>query len=60
MVEMRFETSDAAAAAAASKKVHTLDQTRVIPQGVKTFVTFVIIVGALLVGALIYVLVMAN
>ena len=35
MVEMRFETSDAAAAAAASKKVHTLDQTRVIPQGVK-------------------------
>jgi pSer/pThr/pTyr-binding forkhead associated (FHA) protein len=35
MVEMRFETSDAAAAAAASKKVHTLEQTRVIPQGVK-------------------------
>lgn len=35
MVEMRLETADPAAAVAASKKVQTLDQTRVIPQGVK-------------------------
>jgi pSer/pThr/pTyr-binding forkhead associated (FHA) protein len=35
MVEMRLETADPVAAAAASKKVQTLDQTRVIPQGVK-------------------------
>jgi len=35
MVEMRLETADPGAAAAASKKVQTLEQTRVIPQGVK-------------------------
>ena len=35
MVEMRLETVDPAASAAATKKAHTLDQTRVIPQGVK-------------------------
>jgi predicted component of type VI protein secretion system len=35
MVEMRLETADAAAAAAATKRAQTLDQTRVIPQGVK-------------------------
>jgi hypothetical protein len=35
MVEMRLETGDPGAAAAASKKVQMLDQTRVIPQGVK-------------------------
>lgn len=35
MVEMRLETADPVAAAAATKKVQMLDQTRVIPQGVK-------------------------
>jgi hypothetical protein len=35
MVEMRLETGDPGAVAAASKKVQMLDQTRVIPQGVK-------------------------
>jgi len=35
MVEMRLETADPVSAAAATKKVQTLDQTRVIPQGVK-------------------------
>jgi pSer/pThr/pTyr-binding forkhead associated (FHA) protein len=35
MVEMRLETADRVSAAAATKKVQTLDQTRVIPQGVK-------------------------
>src|SRR5688572_29107065 len=88
MIEMRLETADPVAAAAASKKVvQTLDQTRVIPQGVKldelegtrtpldfgksgfekkdnkgtkTFVTVVIIIGIALVGALVWVLVMAK
>jgi len=84
MIEMRLETADPVAAAAASKKVQTLDQTRVIPQGVKldelegtrtpldfgksgfekkdnkgtkTFVTLVIIIGLVLLGALFWVLV---
>jgi predicted component of type VI protein secretion system len=35
MVEMRLETADPVSAAAATKKVQMLDQTRVIPQGVK-------------------------
>lgn len=83
MVEMRLETGDPGAAAAATKKVQMLDQTRVIPQGVKldelegtrtpldfgksgfekkdnkgtkTFVAVVIVVGALLVGALVWIL----
>jgi|SRR5687768_9391859 len=88
MIEMRLETGDAAAAtAAASKKVQTLEQTRVIPQGVKldelegtrtpldfsksgfekkdnkgtkTFVVVVIAIGVVLVGALVWVLVMAK
>jgi FHA domain len=87
MVEMRLETADPGAAAAATKKAPMLDQTRVIPQGVKldelegtrtpldfgksgfekknnkavkTFVVVVAIIGVLLVGALVYVLVMAQ
>jgi pSer/pThr/pTyr-binding forkhead associated (FHA) protein len=87
MVEMRLETADPSAAAAASKKVQTLEQTRVIPQGVKldelegtrtpldfgksgfekknnkavkTFVTVVVVIGVLLVGALVWVLMTAH
>jgi pSer/pThr/pTyr-binding forkhead associated (FHA) protein len=87
MVEMRLETADPTAAAAASKKVQTLEQTRVIPQGVKLdelegtrtpldfgksgfekknnkatkyFVTAVVVIGAILVGALVWVLMTAH
>jgi pSer/pThr/pTyr-binding forkhead associated (FHA) protein len=87
MVEMRLETVDTAAAVAATKKAQTLDQTRVIPQGVKldelegarapldfgksgfekksdkgtrTFVSIVVIVGAILVCALVWVLIRAQ
>jgi pSer/pThr/pTyr-binding forkhead associated (FHA) protein len=80
MVDMRLETGDAQASAASQKKL--LEQTRVIPKGVKVddlvgtqpldvsktgferknnkatkvFITFVIVVGVILVGLLVYVL----